>query len=208
MIFYGWGKWVETDNYGSSTYELGSDYECVGILAMSCDDEFKYDNDFIKLEDLTRLYRCPTNPKCHFKELIRLFENGDHSDYAAFNSKSEYSIPITHADFPTFLINENKKFKIKLSEMPTEETSSAPIIKKEESYGRRNDQINSICNIAKQLKYVDLMAIPEGGKAAIKTECLKNTYLFTPDGFKKAWQEANKRKLISMQDKKKYLQNQ
>ena len=71
--------------------------------------------------------------------------------------------------------------------------------------GRRNNQIDLICKIAKQLEYVDLMAIPEGGKAAIKIECLKITNLFTPDGFKQAWQEANRRKLISMQDKEKYL---
>jgi len=74
-----------------------------------------------------------------------------------------------------------------------------------ESNGRRNNQIDLICKIAKQLGYVDLMAIPEGGKAAIKIECLKITNLFTPEGFKNAWQEANKRKLISMQDKEKYL---
>ena len=74
-----------------------------------------------------------------------------------------------------------------------------------ESNGRRNNQIDLICKIAKQLGYVDLMAIPEGGKAAIKIECLKITNLFTPDGFKQAWQEANRRKLISMQDKEKYL---
>ncbi len=74
-----------------------------------------------------------------------------------------------------------------------------------EPKGRRNNQIDSICKIAKQLNYVDLMAIPEGGKAAIKIECLKITALFTPDGFKQAWQEANRRELISMQDKEKYL---
>jgi hypothetical protein len=71
--------------------------------------------------------------------------------------------------------------------------------------GRRDNQIDLICKIAKQLEYVDLMAIPEGGKAAIKIECLKITNLFTPDAFKKAWQVANKLKLISMQDKDKYL---
>ena len=73
-----------------------------------------------------------------------------------------------------------------------------------EPNGRRNKQINLICKIASNLGYVDLLAIPEGGKAAIKIECLKITNLFTPDAFKKAWQEANNRKLISMQDKEKY----
>lgn len=209
VVFYGWGKWVDTNNYGSLTDELGSDYECVGILAMSDDDELKYDNGFIKDKDLKRLYPCPTNPKCHFKELTRLFKNGDHSDYAAFYSKSEYSSPIDQADYPTFLIRKILDIKINersenLSETPAKETSTAPIIKKEKPYSKRDNQINVICNIGKQLKY-DLMAIPEGGKAAIKTECLKITPLFTLDGFLKAWQEANRRKLISMQDKEKYL---
>jgi hypothetical protein len=49
------------------------------------------------------------------------------------------------------------------------------------------------------------MAIPEGGKAAIKAECLKNTSLFTDDGFNHAWREANKRNEISMKNKEKYL---
>ncbi len=137
VVFYGWGKWVDTNNYGSSTDELGSDYECVGILAMSDDDELKYDNGFIKDKDLKRLYPCPTNPKCHFKELTRLFKNGDHSDYAAFYSKSEYSSPIDQADYPTFLIRKILDIKINersenLSETPAKETSTAPIIKKEE----------------------------------------------------------------------------
>lgn len=70
---------------------------------------------------------------------------------------------------------------------------------------RRNNQIKNICKTASNLGYKDLLAIPEGGKAAIKIECLKNTALFTDDGFKKAWVEAGKRKLISMQDKQKYL---
>lgn len=70
--------------------------------------------------------------------------------------------------------------------------------------GRRDKQINLICETAKGFEY-DLLEIPEGGKALIKTECLKNAILFTDDGFKRAWAEANKRKLISMKDKEKYL---
>ena len=143
LVFNGWGQWFDTDIYGSTTYELGADYECVGRFAMSPDDELKYDNNFIKLEDLTRLYRC-ANPKCHFEELITIFHNGECSEYAAFNSESEYSIPITHAEFPTFLINRDKKFQINIkecsenpSEIPTEEASSAPVINKEEPSGEK-----------------------------------------------------------------------
>jgi hypothetical protein len=210
VIFDGWGKWVESDINDSTTYELGLEYKCVGILAMSSDDEFRYDNGLIELKKLTKLYPCPTNPKCHFEELITLFKKDGCSDYPAFNSEIENGLPITHAGFPTFLISKILHIKInERSENPSEttakETSTAPIIKKEKPISRRNNQINEICIIANQLKYVDLMAIPEGGKAAIRTECLKITDLFTPDGFKKAWQEANRLRLICMQDKEKYL---
>ena len=74
-----------------------------------------------------------------------------------------------------------------------------------ETKKRRDKQIIFICTTAKQLKYEDLLNIPEGGKAAIKIECLKNTALFTMDGFKRAWVEAGKRNLISMTEKEKYL---
>ena len=73
--------------------------------------------------------------------------------------------------------------------------------------GRRDQQIAEILRVAKDLNYTDLMVIPEGGKSMIKNECLKNTSLFTKDSFKKAWQEANNRKLISMKDKHKYTQD-
>ncbi|MFA5922601.1 MAG: hypothetical protein WC856_15145 [Methylococcaceae bacterium] len=69
---------------------------------------------------------------------------------------------------------------------------------------RRDKQIEWICEIAKQFNY-DLLNIPEGGKAAIKTECLKNPRLFTKDSFLKAWVEAGKRNLIRIQNKEKYL---
>jgi hypothetical protein len=70
---------------------------------------------------------------------------------------------------------------------------------------RRDKQINLICTVARELKYQNLQAIPEGGKAAIKSKCLENTALFTCAGFDHAWKEANRRKLISMKDKEKYL---
>lgn len=73
--------------------------------------------------------------------------------------------------------------------------------------GKRDQQISHIIKIATQLGFVDLLNIPEGGKADIKTECLK-VGLFTDDGFKKAWIEANKRGLICIENKEKYLSNQ
>ena len=58
MIFDGWGKWVESGINDSTTYELGLEYKCVGILAMSSDDEFRYDNGLIECK-LIETIRCP-----------------------------------------------------------------------------------------------------------------------------------------------------
>ena len=127
VIFDGWGKWVESGINDSTTYELGLEYKCVGILAMSSDDEFRYDNGLIELKKLTKLYRCLTNPKCHFKELITLFEKDGCNDYPAFNSEIEYGLPINQAEFPTFLIRKILDIRINersenLSETPAKET--------------------------------------------------------------------------------------
>lgn len=130
VVFNGWGQWFDTDIYGSITYELGSDYDFVGTLAMSCDDEIRYDNGFITYKQLTRLYPCPdSDPKCHFQQLKACFRNGECSDYAGFNSECEHSLPITQADSPTFLINKDKEFHINIkprlenpSEIPVKET--------------------------------------------------------------------------------------
>lgn len=127
VIFDGWGKWVESGTNDSTTYELGLEYKCVGILAMSSDDEFRYDNGLIELKKLTKLYPCPTNPKCHFEELITLFEKDGCSDYPAFNSEIENGLPITHAGFPTFLISKILHIRINErsenpSEIPAKET--------------------------------------------------------------------------------------
>jgi hypothetical protein len=73
--------------------------------------------------------------------------------------------------------------------------------------GRRNNQIDFICSTARSLQY-DLLAIPEGGKTAIKAECLKKSLLFTDAGFGHAWKEANQRNVIRVKDKEKYLKNQ
>ena len=127
VIFDGWGKWVESGINDSTTYELGLEYKCVGILAMSSDDEFRYDNGLIELKKLTKLYPCLTNPKCHFKELITLFEKDGCNDYPAFNSEIEYGLPINQAEFPTFLIRKILDIRINersenLSETPAKET--------------------------------------------------------------------------------------
>ena len=132
-MFVGWGKWVDTDIYGSTLYELGLDYECSGILGMSDDDEFKYDNGFIKAENLTRLYPC-LHPECHFEKLKRIFKNGECIYHSAFYNTD--GIAITHAGHPTFLIRKILHIKINErsenpSEIPVKETTTAPIIKEE-----------------------------------------------------------------------------
>ncbi|OAI17739.1 MULTISPECIES: hypothetical protein [Methylomonas] len=74
--------------------------------------------------------------------------------------------------------------------------------------GRRDRQIKAICDKAKLFGY-DVLNIPEGGKKAIRTECLKiENGLFTPDGFKKAWSQASTSGKISMANKEKYLSKQ
>ncbi len=74
----------------------------------------------------------------------------------------------------------------------------------EKKQGRREQQINFIIETAQTLNY-ELLAVPEGGKKAIKAECLKNKSLFTADGFDHAWQKASTEKIISIKDKEKYL---
>ena len=124
MLFVGWGKWVDTDIYGSTLYELGLDYECSGILGMSDDDEFKYDNGFIKAENLTRLYPC-LHPECHFEKLKRIFQNGECIYHSAFYNQD--GIAITHAGHPTFLIRKILHIKInERSENPSENPSELP----------------------------------------------------------------------------------
>ena len=52
----------------------------------------------------------------------------------------------------------------------------------------RDKQITIIIETATRFGY-ELPNIPEGGKAAIKTECLKDPSLFTESSFKRAWQK-------------------
>lgn len=63
--------------------------------------------------------------------------------------------------------------------------------------GRRDMQVEAIVQQASAFQY-PLKSIPYGGKAKIKTECLKNRNLFTDSGFDHAWDEAKKRKLIEV----------
>lgn len=78
----------------------------------------------------------------------------------------------------------------------------------ESDKGKRNKQIEAICEVIKSLGYNPLK-IPEGGKAKIKAKCLQlEGGLFTDAGFDHAWRAANKLEKISMQDKEKYLSKQ
>ena len=71
--------------------------------------------------------------------------------------------------------------------------------------GTRDRQIELICTTAKNLKYEDLLNIPEGGRVEIKAKCLERPINMTDSSFKRAWTEAGKRNLIRMKDKEKYL---
>lgn len=70
--------------------------------------------------------------------------------------------------------------------------------------GRRDAQIDLIIEIVIMLEYKPTNIV-EGEKGIIKNECLKNLKLFSESGFKRAWTEANKRNLISMENKEIYL---
>ncbi len=73
----------------------------------------------------------------------------------------------------------------------------------EKPIARRDRQIDKIIKCAKTNDY-NLMAIPEGGKAEIKKDCLLDGALFTDEGFNHAWKEAKKRGLIEIANKEKY----
>lgn len=79
--------------------------------------------------------------------------------------------------------------------------------------GKRDTQIDKILKVIGELG-LNPLNIPEGKKQEIKEKCIdagitfNNEPLFTDSGFKKAWEEANKREVISMENKEKYLTNQ
>ncbi|MGZ8946414.1 MAG: hypothetical protein ACXW1W_13445 [Methylococcaceae bacterium] len=70
--------------------------------------------------------------------------------------------------------------------------------------GRRDSQVDRVVEVAKMLGCIP-MNIVEGEKTKIKNECLKDASLFSENGFKRAWTEANNRNLIRMENKEKYL---
>jgi hypothetical protein len=76
-----------------------------------------------------------------------------------------------------------------------------------ENQGVRDKQVTKIVQTAKDLNYQDLLNIPVGGKKTIKYSCLGSCSL-TESSFKRAWAEADKRGLIRIKDKEKYLSNQ
>ena len=77
----------------------------------------------------------------------------------------------------------------------------------EKTLGKRDMQIKEIIKVASSFGY-DLQNIPEKGKRSIKAECLNNPTLFTDSGFDHVWKTASKSKLISIENKEKYLKKQ
>ncbi len=69
--------------------------------------------------------------------------------------------------------------------------------------GRRERQHQMILNVICKLGYTPL-EIPTGGKKVIKDICLKQSQLFTPDGFEHAWKAGAAKGLFKLLDSNKY----
>lgn len=69
--------------------------------------------------------------------------------------------------------------------------------------GRRETQIELIIKTANDLG-IDLLNVEEGGRKAIKTECLK-LESFSDSGFDHAWRETNKTGITRMVNIEKYM---
>ena len=76
-----------------------------------------------------------------------------------------------------------------------------------QSSGRREQQIKLLLKKVTELG-LDPLEIPEGKKATIKDILIEESDLFTESGFAHTWKEANKRGVISIKNKEKYLKNQ
>ena len=101
----------------------------------------------------------------------------------------------------------NRQEQIKLRNQKRTNTSVDSVTKPKKPKGRRDNQINFICNVINDFG-LDALNIPEGHKSAIEIECLKNKPLFTENGFRRAWIAGNKLNKIRMHDKEKYLKKQ
>ncbi len=69
--------------------------------------------------------------------------------------------------------------------------------------GRRERQLEAILSIITTLHFKPL-EIPDGGKAKIKSECLKDTSLFTDTGFGHAWKEGLRKNIFKLANAEKY----
>ncbi|MGZ8158853.1 MAG: hypothetical protein ACXWT4_08595 [Methylobacter sp.] len=74
--------------------------------------------------------------------------------------------------------------------------------------GQRQQQLDIIFEVIKGFGY-DPLNIPEGTKGKIKDACQKiNPGIFSNNSFNNAWKEGNKREIIRVENKEKYLSNQ
>jgi hypothetical protein len=112
----------------------------------------------------------------------------------AFSNLSKERFPWLNLDEKLVLLKTNEHIRI-------EEPMA------EETLGKRDMQIHAIIKVALSFGY-DLQNIPEKGKQLIKAECLKKSTLFTDSGFDHAWRKASSRKIISIENKEKYLKKQ
>jgi hypothetical protein len=76
--------------------------------------------------------------------------------------------------------------------------------KEEVALGRRKQQFEIILAVVAALEYEPLQ-IPDGGKAKIKTACLKRPALFTDSSFDHAWKQAVSDGLVRMENHDKFI---
>lgn len=77
----------------------------------------------------------------------------------------------------------------------------------EEELGRRDSQVRRIQQVIQEHDYENLLHLPFGAKKAIKQACLTDPKLFTPEGFRAAWNVGLKRGLFRMAGHDGYAKN-
>jgi len=185
VYFSGYGFWCDPSLYGCGEdgefFYLTESYHAHGVFRLFVDNEkdYKFTKKFGRVE---RLLPCLTDPECEFSKCFIDDVGRGGADRYVFNiDLNKESLMATWETEPDGSINDDDDKK-----------------------SRRNAQISIIKQVAIKLDY-DPLNIPQGGKAAIKTECQKvDPTLFSPAAFDHAWKKANKRNEISMENKEKY----
>ena len=210
VFFQGYGRWIGyKSSFPESYFEPGPNY---------IQQSYTFHTGIFKLpEDSEKAYK-------HTQKIVTsvLHPNIGHEERARFPCEDIFNCDdpdnvksptietfFKMAMFGTlwFEIDKTQKFILipANANITNINNPSEPLQEISKKTGRRNLQLDTICKIAVELGYSDLLALPEEAKKKIKTECLKNPTLFSDSGFEHAWKAANKDNLISIQNKKKYL---